>query len=107
MGPRDFPCAFTDKKQSMNTEIIGFVAGGLSSALFIPQIIKIFRERSAEEISLVTCIIGIVSSALWLYYGILNEHISMIVTNSISVVATTILCFAKLRFKDGDLPKGS
>ena len=36
---------------NINPEIIGFVAGGLSSALFIPQIVKILKEKSAEEIA--------------------------------------------------------
>lgn len=81
---------------NVNPEIIGFVAGGLSSALFIPQIIKILKEKSAEEISLVTCIIGLVSSGLWLWYGIEQDHISMMVTNSISVVATAVLIVLKL-----------
>ena len=84
---------------SLNPEIIGFIAGGLSSALFIPQIIKIVQEKSAEEISLVTCIIGVVSSGLWLWYGFLNSHISMIVTNSVSVLATVILLLLKFIYK--------
>lgn len=83
----------------INPEIIGFIAGGLSSALFVPQIIKIIKEKSAEEIALLTCIIGIVSSGLWLWYGIMNEHLSMIVTNSISVIATMILIVLKLKYK--------
>lgn len=84
---------------NINPEIIGFVAGGLSSALFIPQIIKILKEKSAEELSLLTCIIGIISSGLWLWYGIINEHLSMIVTNSVSVLATLILLILKIKFK--------
>ncbi len=80
----------------VDPEIIGFIAGGLSSALFIPQILKIFREKSAAEISLLTCIIGIVSSGLWLWYGIIQEHISMIVTNSVACIATTILLVLKV-----------
>lgn len=83
----------------MNTEIIGFVAGGLSSALFVPQIIKIFKEKSAEELSLLTCIIGLVSSGLWLWYGIEQNHISMMVTNCIAVLATALLLFLKIKFK--------
>lgn len=47
---------------NIDPEIIGFIAGGLSSALFVPQIIKILKEKSAEEIALVTCIIGVLSS---------------------------------------------
>ena len=74
------------KRKIMDIEIIGFIAGGLSSALFVPQIIKIVKEKSAEEISLITCIIGVLSSGLWLWFGIGKDHISMIVTNSISVV---------------------
>ena len=80
---------------NINPEIIGFVAGGLSSALFIPQIIKILKEKSAEEISLLTCIIGILSSGLWLWYGIVQDHISMIVTNIIAALATMVLLVLK------------
>lgn len=87
----------------LNPEIIGFVAGGLSSALFIPQIIKIIKEKSAEEISLVTCIIGVVSSGLWLWYGIIQDHISMMVTNSIAVIATVILMICKFTY-DREMP---
>lgn len=81
---------------TINPEIIGLVAGGLSSALFVPQIIKIYKQKSAEEISLITCIIGIVSSLLWLWFGIIQDHISMIITNSIASVATLILLISKL-----------
>lgn len=84
----------------LNPEIIGFVAGGLSSALFIPQIVKIFREKSAEEISLLTCIIGVISSGLWLWYGIVQDHISMMVTNSIAIAATVILVILKLMYSE-------
>ncbi|MCC2590469.1 SemiSWEET family sugar transporter [Chryseobacterium sp. MFBS3-17] len=84
----------------LNPEIIGFVAGGLSSALFIPQIIKIFREKSAEEISLLTCIIGVISSGLWLWYGIIQDHISMMVTNSIAIAATVLLVILKLMYSE-------
>lgn len=83
-------------KMNINPEIIGFIAGGMSSALFIPQIVKILKEKSAEEIALLTCIIGVVSSGLWLWYGIMQEHISMMVTNSISIAATGVLIVLKI-----------
>ena len=59
---------------------------------------KILKEKSAEEIALLTCIIGIISSGLWLWYGIMNDHISMIVTNAISVTATGILLILKWKY---------
>ena len=85
---------------NINPEIIGFVAGGLSSALFIPQIVKILKEKSAEEIALLTCIIGIISSGLWLWYGVMREHFSMIITNSISIVATSVLIVLKIIYTE-------
>ena len=81
---------------NINPEIIGLIAGGLSSGLFVPQIVKIIKQKSAEEISLITCIIGIASSLLWLWFGIEQDHISMIVTNSLASVATLILLTSKL-----------
>lgn len=83
----------------MDAEIIGFVAGGLSALLFIPQIIKIVRERSAQEISLLTCVIGVISSGLWLWYGILNQRISMIVMNGVSIAITLVLLGCKAYFR--------
>ena len=85
---------------NINPEIIGFVAGGLSSALFIPQIVKILKEKSAEEIALLTGIIGIISSGLWLWYGVMREHISMIIINSISIVATSVLIVLKIIYTE-------
>lgn len=90
---------------NLDTEIIGFVAGGLSSALFVPQIIKIIKEKDAEDFSLLTAVIGLLSSSLWLYYGIENNHISMIVTNIISIVATLLLIFLKLNYLKKDQQK--
>lgn len=83
---------------NINPELIGLVAGGLSSALFVPQIVKILREKSAVELSVITCTIGVISSLLWLWFGIEQQHISMIITNSISAVATMILLFLKITY---------
>lgn len=83
---------------NINPEIIGLVAGGLSSALFVPQIVKIIKQKSAEEISLMTSIIGIVSSLMWLWFGIVQDHISMMITNSIAAVATLILFILKITY---------
>lgn len=83
---------------NINPEIIGLVAGGLSSALFVPQIVKIIKQKSAEEISLMTSIIGIVSSLMWLWFGIVQDHISMMITNSIAALATLILFILKITY---------
>ena len=34
----------------ISPEVIGFIAGGLSASVFVPQIMKIIKEKSAEEL---------------------------------------------------------
>ena len=45
------------KRKIMDIEIIGFIAGGLSSALFVPQIIKILKISNIYSlwITLIFC----------------------------------------------------
>lgn len=82
----------------IHPETVGYIAGILSSGLFVPQIVKMLRERKAKDFSLVTGIISVVSSALWLWYGVMNEHLSMIITNSFALSATILLVVLKLKF---------
>lgn len=84
----------------MDIEIIGFIAGGLSAALFIPQIIKTVKEKSAEQISVLTCVIGIVSSALWIFYAFHKDSVSMKICNSIAILASAVLLGLKYFYRN-------
>jgi len=51
-------------------EIIGLIAATLTTACFIPQVYKVWKEKSTKDISLVMYIVFMIGLALWLYYGI-------------------------------------
>lgn len=79
----------------MNIEIIGTSAGILSCITFMPQVLRTWRLKSADEISPVMFVIAMISTLLWLVYGILIHSFSMIFTNvvvcSLSVVMLVMI----------------
>jgi MtN3 and saliva related transmembrane protein len=79
----------------MNIEIIGTTAGILSCITFMPQVLRTWKLKSADEISPVMFIIAMISTILWLIYGIMIASFSMIFTNitvcSLSVVMLVMI----------------
>jgi MtN3 and saliva related transmembrane protein len=66
----------------MQTEqVIGIIAGILTSTSMLPQLIKLVREKKAEAISPVMLVVLICGLSLWVYYGILKNDWPIIITN--------------------------
>lgn len=84
----------------MNTDYIQFIgigAGILTSASMLPQVIKTFKEKKAQDISIVMIIALMSGIACWTYYGILRKDAPIIYTNAFSFILNAILLI--LRFK--------
>jgi MtN3 and saliva related transmembrane protein len=79
-------------------EYIGIVAGALTTFGFIPQIIRVYKLKSAREISItfnVTLLAGII---LWLVYGIMMKLVPIMLWNTIGAVLVTSLLVGKLKY---------
>ena len=84
----------------MKTEYIQFIgigAGILTSVSMLPQLIKTFKEKKVEDISLVMILVLMSGIGAWIWYGILRNDAPIIFTNSFSFILNSILLF--LRFK--------
>ncbi len=51
--------------------IVGYLAAFFSTISLLPQIIKLYRERSAKAISVIMYSLYSAGTILWLVYGIL------------------------------------
>ena len=51
-------------------DAIGYLAASLTTAAFLPQVLKIWRSHSTKNLSLPMVIILVVGIALWLIYGL-------------------------------------
>src|SRR5688572_5319376 len=79
------------------TQIIGLVAGTLTSSSLIPQLVKTVKEKKAEDVSLGMLFVLMLGVATWVVYGILREDMPIIITNSFSLALN--IAMIVLRFK--------
>ena len=54
---------------SLNIEFFGYIAAILTTAAFLPQLIKTLKTKKAEDVSLVTLIMFICGVGSWIIYG--------------------------------------
>ena len=80
-------------------EILGLVAGVLTSFSQLPQLIKILKEKEARSLSLGMMITLIVGLALWIYYGFLRKDVPILVTNIFSELINILLLFFSIKYK--------
>lgn len=79
-------------------EVLGMVAGSISAITFLPQVIKTWRTKSADDISLLMFFFATTSVIMWLVYGIVKESIPIIYTNSLVLICSLIMLYFKFRF---------
>ena len=81
------------------TQIIGISAGTLTAVSMLPQLLKIIKEKEAEDISFFMLFILISGLVLWTIYGFMKEDIPIIVTNAFSILLNLVLLFFRLKYR--------
>ena len=79
-------------------EPLGFLAGALVTGSIVPQIIRVFKLKSAREISIVFTTLLLLGVISWFAYGIWLKLIAVVVWNAIGAVLAAILLYAKLKY---------
>jgi MtN3 and saliva related transmembrane protein len=85
-------------------EAIGLLAGLFTTFSVVPQIIKIFKTKSARDISLVFNIMFVSGGLLWLTYGILDKLLPIILWNVLGVSFNVIMLVGKLYYSRNERP---
>ena len=80
-------------------EILGLIAGTITSITFLPQVIKVWQTKSAKDLSLMMLLLLMLGVILWLIYGLILMNVAIIYTNSMVLAMSLILLFFKLRYK--------
>jgi MtN3 and saliva related transmembrane protein len=79
-------------------QFLGLVAGGLIAVSFVPQIWKLFKLKSAREISLPFTLLQLCGGILFLVYGLVLALPAIIVTNIVNTLLVSIVLYAKIRY---------
>ncbi|WP_431284919.1 SemiSWEET family sugar transporter [Humitalea sp. 24SJ18S-53] len=78
-------------------EGIGLVAGTLTTAAFVPQVVKTWRTGSASDFSLPMLLMFVSGVMLWLVYGMVIAAPSVWIANAITAPLSLYLLWIKLR----------
>ncbi|KQZ87118.1 hypothetical protein ASD64_06650 [Mesorhizobium sp. Root157] len=79
-------------------ELIGAVAAVITTFAWLPQILKIMRERQARDISLATTAALAFGVFLWTLYGLLIGSWPVIIANGLTFLFIIAIVGMKLRF---------
>jgi MtN3 and saliva related transmembrane protein len=81
------------------TQTIGISAGVCTSISLLPQLVKLIKNKKAEDLSLFYLIILFIGLALWIWYGILRQDIPIIATNAVSIVLNIAILILGIKYK--------
>lgn len=79
----------------MNENLLGIIAGVLTSVSTIPQLVKVIREKNVEDISLLMLLVLISGLSLWVWYGFVKDELPIILSNSFAVLVniSLLVCY--------------
>lgn len=81
----------------MNPEIIGYFAAIFTTFAYVPQTIKVFREKNTASLSLGMYLMINTGIALWLVYGLMIGSPSLIIANGVTLLLSMPILIMKMR----------
>jgi MtN3 and saliva related transmembrane protein len=78
--------------------MLGVLAGLLTTVGFIPQIIKGYRTKRMEDVSLLMPLVLGAGMLLWLLYGISLQNLPIVIWNAIAFALNMVVVVLKLRY---------
>lgn len=85
-------------------DVVGVAAGLCSMASFVPQILKILRERHAKDVSLRMYVVTVTGFVLWIAYGALHGSWPIWASNTVNLSLAAAILMLKLRYGSGSPP---
>jgi MtN3 and saliva related transmembrane protein len=80
-------------------DLIGVIAGTLTTLSFVPQVLKTWRSRSARDISTGMFLLFSLGVALWLIYGVAIQSMPIMVSNGLTLILSGSIIAMKIAFK--------
>jgi MtN3 and saliva related transmembrane protein len=75
----------------------GYAAALCTTGAYVPQVLRVWRTRSTQDISLKMFLVLVTGLVLWLVYGFWRGEIPLIAANGVTLVLASTILFFKLR----------
>ena len=82
----------------MNIDTFGYLAAILTTAAFLPQLIKTLKTKKADDVSLTTLIMFIIGVLSSIIYGYTISSTPILIANLITLILNILILISKLYF---------
>jgi MtN3 and saliva related transmembrane protein len=82
-----------------STNYIGIAAGIFTGVSMLPQLVKIIKNKKAEDISYFMLAILIAGLAGWVWYGTRKKDLPIVFTNTFSILVNVLIVLFSARYK--------
>jgi MtN3 and saliva related transmembrane protein len=80
------------------TTLLGLIAGFLTTVAFVPQVVKIWKSKSAKDVSLITFGAFALGVLLWIVYGVIKQEPPIILWNAVTLLLAIAIIVMKVKF---------
>jgi len=77
---------------------VGSVAAFCTTVAFLPQVVKVYRTKSARDLSLPMYVIFSIGVLSWLVYGLLDKSLPIIIANIITLFLALYIIGMKIKY---------
>jgi MtN3 and saliva related transmembrane protein len=77
--------------------LLGYAAATCTTVAFVPQVVRIWRTRSARDVSLGMFVVLTAGVAMWLVYGLIIHDRPLVLANGVTLVLSATILVLKLK----------
>jgi MtN3 and saliva related transmembrane protein len=85
--------------ETSTIDLLGYAAGAMTTASFLPQAVKALRTRRTRDISLAMYVIFTMGISSWLAYGLLIGSWPVVLANLFTLILALAILGMKLCFE--------
>lgn len=84
----------------MESDILGYVGGFFITITLIPQLMRTYKTKRAKDISPIFVVLALLTTLIYLSYGILINETPIIVANAVLLFQNFLLLYFKYAYRN-------
>lgn len=77
-------------------EIIGGLAGLMTTSAFLPQALRVYKTKDTASISMTMYMVFVMGLVLWIAYGMLSDKLAIILPNVVTLIFASYILLVKI-----------
>ena len=83
----------------LSPDTFGFIAAALTTIAFLPQVIKTWRTKKADDVSIVMLLLFITGLIFWIIYATLTSALPVLIANTCTLLLNLTILTLKLIYE--------